>query len=341
MSDVVALQHEIIPSWASLDEAVFYVMEHNEQNYNNMMRSIAIDEIRYVMEAGEPEPDSDSKIKKIKDAIVKWLSEAFESLKSLYNSALQTIKKKLANVKERFNTKAIKAAEAKLDKLKDKEYGFTYDYDELDKAIKGSSNAGTVWKLIDDIIGVKETAGNNLEAELESAKSAFLSSLKLDATAKESAIRSAYMNFLRSGNPEKATKVTIDKAYLKKNFGDMAQSIRGYDEAAGFVKSAINRDKKAVNQMINDIKKDKKTNSTTYGIYIPYLKFVYRMVVTVESSILVVLRERLFKNFSIVARMIAMSTPKDPEKEVNTESAMFTESSSYQSELASLFDWNF
>ena len=143
MSDIVALQHKIIPKWASFDEAVYYVMEYDEHNYNNMMKSIALDELGYVMESAEEQPDNSSKIKKMKDAVVKWLNSAFESLKALFNKALQAIKEKVRSVKGRITGKAIKAAEAKLDKLKDKEYGFTYTYTELDKAVKSSSDSAS------------------------------------------------------------------------------------------------------------------------------------------------------------------------------------------------------
>ena len=344
MSDIVALQHKIIPKWASFDEAVYYVMEYDEHNYNNMMKSIALDELGYVMESAEEQPDNSSKIKKMKDAVVKWLNSAFESLKALFNKALQAIKEKVRSVKGRITGKAIKAAEAKLDKLKDKEYGFTYTYTELDKAVKSSSDSASVWKLVDDIINAKN--GGNLDAELEKAKSAFLRSLKLGEDAKEVTIRNAYMNYLRSGNPDKAVKVIINKGYLQKNFSKMAESINGYDTAADFVKKAINRDKKAVNEMIGDLKKDKKSNSTTYSVYIPYLKFAYRMVSNVETSTISVLRERLYKDLAIVMRLVTMATPKsaDDDEDLKVKAvgeSGFMESSSYQSEVASLFDWSF
>ena len=87
---------------------------------------------------------------------------------------------------------------------------------------------------------------------MEKAKSAFLRSLKLGEDAKEATIRNAYMNYLRSGNPDKAVKVIINKGYLQRNFSKMAESINGYDTAADFVKkedctSSIDQLEKPVN----------------------------------------------------------------------------------------------
>ena len=96
----------------------------------------------------------------------------------------------------------------------------------------------------------------------------------------------------------------------------------------------------AINAVV--LKADKKNNSSVYGVLMPAIRFSVSMMMTTQSAFMSIIREKTMKDISILTRLSMASTGK--KKEATNEAAEgepIEESSSYQSEIASLFDFSF
>ena len=161
MSDIVALQHEIIPRWASFDESVFYVLEHVEENYQEMMRGFALDELGYVAEAKELKPDSESRIKQIKETVIQFIKKRVEDFMAMCNKFLQDAKKLIAKAADKNLNKMAYKIKENVDNLKDKEYGKTFAYPNFYKYVDGKG------KNVDELQAAFELCGAISDAILQ------------------------------------------------------------------------------------------------------------------------------------------------------------------------------
>lgn len=331
----------VIPSWASIEESVFYVLEDSDRNYNEMMAGFALEELSYVSENKSIVHDSVEKIKKIKDAIVKFFVDTFNKIKTLLQKGIDMIKEKYNQVRGKITKATVEAARARLGNIKDKEYGYTYDYNALKPifssgSLGGAMNADSVDNFVQDIIGAKNQAaedGSNLNEKLLGIKNKFLTGSGLSTEAKESDIRKKIVAMCRADGSGKVNKISIDKAYITSNFDSMANLIDAYPKIVKSINDYEAKNKKLIDKAIQDVKKDKKSNSTIYSVCMPYYKFAMHYVTILCGSVIGAIREKTNKDFSIMLRL-CVTTKKVSE-------SAYMESGSYQAEVASLFDWNF
>ena len=169
-----------IPSYASVSEAVLYVLEANERNYNALKQEIGLSELgffeangtRMVYEAKdeteaaaaddntadtENEKPEDKKVSKfkgkakdIKDNIVKLISSAWAKIKGLFETVIRKISELVSSAtnkigKKNFKLETMKAGAAAIKNIEVK----TYDYDNLGKIFDNGSS-----KVLDAVDGL-------------------------------------------------------------------------------------------------------------------------------------------------------------------------------------------
>ena len=350
MSDIVALQHEMIPRWASFDEAVFYVLEHGEENYQEMMRGFALDELGYVAEAKEIKPDSESRIKQIKDTVITFIKKKVKEFMALCNDFLQKMKKTIAKTLDKGFYKMRNKIKENVDNLKDKKYGKTYAYPKYYSYVDGNGDnidelnaAFELTAVVSNAIGKNDIA--DMEKDIEAGKARFYTAVHAKQGAKESEVRKGLITWFRCGSSKEST-VDVDKAYIKAAIEDgMIDIATNYNKLSSCVSTQVKKFKKAMDNNEKQVKADKKNNSSVYGVLMPALRFASSMMMVTQSAFMSVIREKTMKDIFILTRLSTVSTKK---KEATNEAAEgmekeqpIEESSSYQSEIASLFDFSF
>lgn len=344
MSDIVTLQHEIIPQWASFDEATFYVLEDFENNYQQMMREFAFDDLAYVVEKKDLAPDSESKIKKIKDTIVEFIKKQVNRFLAMCNKFLQQAKEKFDSVADKNLNKMTYKIKENIDNLKDKEYGKTYAYPNYYDYIANPQNIKELQAALDlciDVINtVEEDDLSKMEEKINSAKSKFYTAVHSKQDAKESEVRKGLITWFRCGSSKEQT-VTVNKAYIKSAVQDgMLNMVSDYGKISKYVSGVIKEYKKNINTVEKKVKGYKKNNSSVYGVLMPALRFAISMTMVTQSAFMSVIHEKLIKDISLVTRLAMVSSGgKKATNEAATE--VVEESSSYQTEIASLFDFSF
>ena len=331
----------VIPSWATLEESVFYVLEDSDRNYNEMMTGFALEELSAVAEANGVVSDGVEKIKQIKNAIIKFFVDTFNRIKELIKKGIEMIKEKFTQIGSKISAKMVEGARARLGNIKDKEYGYTYDYHMLKGLFKNGAITDEVAakacdQFVNDIINAKNQAaedGSNLNEKLLAMKNQMLKASGLNTDAKESDIRKKIVTLCRADASGKMNKQVIDKGYLTEHFDEMANVISAYPKIVKAVNDYENKNKKLIDKAIQDVKKDKKSNSTVYSVCMPYYKFAMHYVTILCGSVIGAVREKVSKDLSIMLRL-CVTTKKVSE-------SAYMESGSYQAEVASLFDWNF
>lgn len=354
MSDIVALQHEMIPRWASFDEAVFYVLEHAEKNYQETMREFALDELGYVAEAKELKPDSESRIKQIKETVIQFIKKRVEDFMAMCNKFLQDAKKLIAKAADKNLNKMAYKIKENVDNLKDKEYGKTFAYPNFYKYVDGKGKNVDELQAAFDLCGaVSDAILKNdiadMEKDIESAKSKFYTAVHAKQGAKESEVRKGLITWFRCGSSKEST-VTINKQYIKSALNDgMFNVVTNYNVLSSYVVQQIKEFKAIAKDDEKQVKADKKNNSSVYGVLMPALRFSISMMMTTQSAFMSIIREKTVKDISLLTRLAAMSVGKKKEEKATNEATEVTEnqeqpieeSSSYQSEIASLFDFSF
>ena len=180
----------------------------------------------------------------------------------------------------------------------------------------------------------------DMEKDIEAAKSKFYTAVHARQDAKESEVRKGLITWFRCGSSKEST-VTINKQYIKSALNDgMFNVVTNYNVLSSYVAQQIKEFKAIAKVDEKQVKADKKNNSSVYGVLMPAIRFSVSMMMTTQSAFMSIIREKTVKDISLLTRLAAMSTGK--KKEATNEAAeAIEESSSYQSEIASLFDFSF
>lgn len=348
MSELDNVQYRnIIPAYASLDEAALYVIERGELEFNEMMRHIGLTELGVLETTGTQMVYEETKLKSLIDTIVGWLKQRWADITGLFNKALNFFKQKSDEFKKKTQDKKLDKLKKKVEFLKDKEYGKTYEYSQFENIVNGT---GVLWdalnkfeKGINDLQATfmnykdDETATevNDMREKMDTMKSDLFSAFNLDNSAKESDIKAKVTEWIRG------KEVTINKAYIQSNIDSMFNSATDYNKTAKSVKKQLNKIKKDIDNDIKAVRKERKTANESYlNAYLPYLKFGKNVTTAIAGATISAIKEKMSVDQRIILKLIVANTGKEEKEDgsVKTESAV-VESSTIQTELASLFNF--
>ena len=177
----------ILPSYAPFCESYLYLQESTEADWNELARSIGIQELgvleatgsEIVYEANEGEEGTEAK-QSVITKLVDFIKKQWEKVKGAFDDLLKKIQAKMAQAKEKFKGNTISKIKKKLNEgnvtrlYKDgsaKELGKFYDYKELDKVagmsakqLKAEENGTDVDTSVDDI--KKKLRGNEATVDI-------------------------------------------------------------------------------------------------------------------------------------------------------------------------------
>lgn len=344
----------VIPSYASVEEHALYTIASVEEAYTDLCKSIGISELAAVMEA-EGKVNFKEKISAIKNKIVNFFKEQWKKFQALCDKARKKVE---AFVKEKYKAIAGKIKPEDLKKAIEasKEERWTAEYKNL-----------WVWKTV----GLKSSL-----CELTLAKTKDVLSKLNAAKEDKEKIQDIDVNALFGdaikgkvdikaedfGNASKI-QLAIKDALIGQLDGNgnaksyFAEHISGYcknliDTPKNFtndIKKPYNDTKKALDELIKEVKKSDTDKAFTKMIAAAtsMLRINSAVVGACEMATLKVFASE----FRVVTKAVIISSLATPKKEsaapeVTDETKVeapaaepVTESSTFQTELASLFNF--
>ncbi len=331
----------VIPSYASVNEMVYYVIESSEQDFNNFMMNIGISELNHLEESGTEMIYEDGSKKTIIDKAQELFQKMWGKVQGLIQKALDAIAKQADKIRKGVIDKLGKKFLAKrVDGLKaDKDFGQTYEnylsaydisaaskgyIDKLeaqDKVIDNAYQSITSNKKTDDTESVA-----SMESTCEKAIKAAISSIsgKSDPPS---------ISSLASGIKEniRGTSKSCNGSWVKSNWSTIVTEAGSYSKTKAELKKDYNKLKKHFNEAIRKCRKANnehfKANAFTKAINA--YKQIRQVATVTEQAVISCVNERHSFYRSIVLKVAGSK----PVKEA------YTSESSTVDAIDSLFNW--
>lgn len=321
----------VAPDFASISESAWYVMEDSEKTYNEMMQSLAINELAVLEATGEPISNEQSG-EKAKGKIITWLQNAWQAVKGFFEKAWRFITEKVSSLKAKltkFNASRIKRYISMIsDKDKkgnNRSFGKYYEYTNLAKYINAD---GEAWKALkayeaatkqafisfrtsekDDAVS---TGAAVITSDMMDAKAKLLEDIGLTKEDAEASVQKKVKEIIRG------KEIDMDLAFVKNHIDDMLATCNDPKKIIKDTKKMYNDIKKSYNDSIKDVKSYKKNaDPKAYSAYLPYLKFGKNFSTAVASAALSCAKDKIFSDMKVVMRLqsaINKSDLVEPEK---------------------------
>lgn len=342
----------VIPANVSIAEASLYVIEHSEGEFCNIIKSIGLGELAHLESTGTV-ITNEASIKDIFDKIIDWLKEKWGSVKELFERALTAIMNTIDSFKKKISTKEFEGFKKKASLIKEKDkdgnikvYGKTYEYTKLDEMI---NTAGPVWEALNKFnekihqIASKavavddEGAAKEIFTDLTEAKDGItedISKIIGKEIGNESALVTAMVEYIR-GN-----EVEIGKDYIIKNIDTIYKNVTDPGKVKSEIKKQLNNTKKDYNTDINRISKLKMKKDLTGENAKRYVEAVRKgkqISTGIIGAILTCVKQKYSAEMRILMKLAIAGKEKEVKEKTNESTVL--ESSSYQTELVSLFQW--
>lgn len=336
-----------VPSYASPFEAGMYLAVETERSFAEMMQNIGIEELHSFEENGAVVLEADaaeaSKEKKA-NVIIQWLSARWEDIKGLINQGLEVVKKLIESAKKKISellgakkanfVDAVNRIKNTTDKEgKKKIFGIDYTWAGFD--IANNANFQAVNYTFNDFATrAAESKGDiNYAEEKEKLEEKIASKLNISGGLSISAIQKSINDTMRG------EKIEVDIDYLKKNAEKIFERATEYNTNVADVSKYLNNTKKAFEDAKKAIRsaarKDRSDENLSNAAGV--VKREASMFAAVSGRIVGNLRERTSNAIKLVLKVAISAKNKKEEVKATGESAIVP--SSFQTELASLFNF--
>lgn len=327
-----------IPEYVTIEESYLLLIESAEQDFNAMWSNIAINEYNDIIgKSFVSESGFGDKVKSIVKSITDWIKARWNDLTKLFEKALNAIRDKIDEFNSKITKSTLKWIPKKLNKLKDKAYGKTYEYPNFDSI---SSDGGSVFAAVraysDKVLSTLTGSGSNedVKKDLESIDTSFKREFGAGKDSKDGAIKGAMQKMIQ-GN-----EVTIDRNYITSHYQSMVDGCADFSKVQRSLRGVLKSAKKEFDKQISELKKKEKENNdftSRLGVIAPYIKKTHHYFSTATSTILAATKNKMAKERAIIMRL-AITFGKD--QTTNESHVDYGESQTYQSEMASLFNFN-
>ncbi len=321
----------VIPAFASLNESAYYIIEANEKDFTEMIKSIGLHELGVFEATGSVllyETDSEEK-KEDDEKKEGFLVKIWARIKAVFEKFLTKIKEKCAQVSSLLVNSKIrgKDIEANIDKLPDDFKYERYPYTKLYEALKASNpdnllrarantNSETTKNMIDKYTNSNSNDADEIRKEIRGEK-----------------------------------KETLYKADLKNNINKIMTVVTDYNNASAAIKNFYKNTQNYFDKLIKDAK-DQDTNK----VFLNDMKMKANKTVLYANILLSEYYSLYMENVKLVLKLAKIkdtTSDKSEEKkeevkpEEKKEEAKGKEkvevqhNSAFDSELSSLFDWTY
>lgn len=368
-----------IPSYASVSEAVLYVLEANEKNYNELKQEIGLSELGFfeangthvVYEAEDETAKDDEKSEdkkdekkdekskvKIKDKIINLISAAWAKIKGLFETVIRKISELVTSASNKIGKKNFKLETLKNGAYTIKKFELkTYDYDNLGKIFDNPSSAYAKSEVLGTV--GRMSSGGSVNAGLKGKSRDELEKWFRE----ESKIgdKGSIAEDVRENLRGKEVKITKEMLQDDKVLGSMIRTAYKFDEANKAVKELYKKAKDTFDKQIKSIKAEKEIDNDTLVI----AQTASQISTTIFGVALSEYYSLVRRNVSIAAKLASAANSKEGKKNkfANSDEGRawakerdeaqnysgagyasgnsYGESATYSQEIANLFDWKF
>lgn len=304
MNSYIRAEKNVIPSSATLAETSYYVLQSIEEDYNQLMREMALNELGVLEATGEEVVYEDAVLTEATDKVAGFTEKNYGKVKAMYEKFLSDQKSKVDTIKSKMpDGKIKKAAASCLGGIADKEYAKSYTYANLESAKSGSSG-NKIWKGISYL---QKAATTVSIANAEEVKSKFASIIGASSSSLKD-VKGAAVNYLRGSEKN----FTIDKAKVVANFDSMYKSVVDYKTISSELKGCLNNSKAAFNALskTNKVGGDDAVSKER----IKFQKYAAEAIVVLNNAILLVYKEQLDTNRKVVWKALSQCVKNAPKK---------------------------
>lgn len=347
----------VYPEYNTIEECGMIAVLNAEEQFNEMMESIGKDELKSVLESGvEALNESDNKVKQIFDKIVDWFKKRWEDIQGLFEKFLKKIDTMIKDHRAKKIDKLAPKMKEIVKKLKEKDkdgkekvYGKTFEYNGLDKYLDKKGKAYTSLdkqqKYIKEV--VLDINDTNKEAEVEAeivekfAADKVKEAIIHDITGSNS---KDYKDEIRKDIRGKEVEIT--KKYICDHIDDIIKDAIDPNRVKKEVAPIYKGIKKEIDDTIKYIKKhsgnDNSARTRSLVKLIPAFKAVQNMTSVVSSVVLSELGKKKRTSSMLVHKLryvITLREKKGNEETAATNESTVYTSSTFQTELTSLFNF--
>ena len=304
MNGYIRAEKNVSPSSATLAEESYYVLQSIEEDYNQMMKEMALNELGVLESTGEAVVYEDAVLTEATDKVAGFTGKNYGKVKAMYEKFLTDQKGKVDTIKSKIpEGKIKKAAVSCLDGIADKEYAKSYSYANLESAKSGNSG-NKIWKGINYLQQASTTISG---ANAEEVKSKFANIIGASSPNLKD-IKAAAITYLRGS--EKS--FSIDKAKVVSNFDDMCKSVFDYKTISSELKGCLNNSMAAFNALskANKVGADDAVSKER----IKFQKYAAEAIVVLNNAILLVYKEQLDTNRKVVWKALSQCVKNVPKK---------------------------
>lgn len=333
----------VVPSYYTIEEGALSLIAESERTFTEMMKEVGIAELHSFEESGVVLEAVN--VKQTINNIIAWFKETFETFRGYLEEALRKIKNEINKQKRNILNQA-KIEEAVKNLKDDKEYGKTYEYKELGWARNvDSASEQSHWKAIHDFRAAVKKAYDSKDEDIKNIVEDGKKKLNERFGATDTDRLSAIKKFLRG------EEVKVTKEYLMTNrkWNIIRDAALNYNNAAAKMKKDYNALKKETDAIIADIKKAEKElekgDKQGFNDYINGFKATQSYMRDFASATIACINEQVRFSVMLCLRLsLAWKKKEEADKkaeekaEVKQESAV-VESTKFESELSTLFDF--
>lgn len=323
-----------VPSYAEFDEYALYTIASVEESYTELCKNIGIYELSLVMNEATDAEEKDKKniFKKFGEMIKSFLAKVAGLIKDVLARVIEFIASKTKDKGiERYLKKKdgiVAVAKKKLDDKKEKKARCVeLNFKEAEKICGNLSKAGAAL--------IAKIEKNEIDGSVaEGIKADLYKAIGVASGADSAAITAAFEKVFIAKNEE----VNVYEWFSDANNVKAAIDKLGSGKSGEFVKS-LTEVYKNLDKKLKDVEKKAKgaENAESMKAFIDFAKSYTKLSCNVVGAVAKVYRQQLA--FEVGNLFVLALVAKKETEEGVSESAYAPDPSSFQTELASLFDF--
>lgn len=312
----------IIPASATLAESGYYVLQSIEEDYNELMRDMALTELGVLESTGEELVYEGAILTEATDKVGSFVDSNYGKIKGMYEKFLQDQQAKANKLNKGIPAaKAKKAVSANIGSIADKEYAKSYAYTNLETA-KSGSDSNKIWAAVGYLASAASTVS---EANVDEVKSKFASMIGASSPSVKD-VKAAAISYLRGADKS----FSITKSTVSSNLNEMWDCVFNFKKISSEVKGCLNKSKAAFTSL-NKASKAGADDAVT-KVRVKFQKYAAQVIAALNNAILLVYKEQLDTNRKVVWKVTSQCLKAAPVKKAEKKEAPVKEDAGFETE---------
>ena len=302
----------VIPASATLAESGYFVLQAIEEDYNELMKDMALNELGILESTGEELVYEGTVLTEATDKIGSFVDSNYGKVKGMYEKFLQDQQAKTNKLnKDIPAAKAKKCVSANISSLEDKEYAKSYSYTNLESA-KSGNESNKIWAAINYLASSAATVS---EANVDEVKAKFASMIGASSASVKD-VKSAAISYLRGADKS----FSITKSTVSSNLDEMWNCVFNFKTISSELKGSLNKTKAAFSAL-NKASKAGAEDAVT-KVRVKFQKYAAQVIVALNNAILLVYKEQLDTNRKVVWKIASQCLKAAPVKKAEKKAAV-------------------